>query len=169
MASSRWLTHHDPEHQDRCVHLGPVLVCGRCVVLYPIVLATAILTVAADVRPDAAIIAAMWLLPVPMVIEWIAEHAGVATYVPWRQRLLTALAAPGFGLALGEHLRHPFTLVAVLPVLTWVVVCAASALWSAHTASTDDTWEAEYEQAEAARRSALEALLGSHDDPARRG
>ena len=150
------------------MHLGPVLVCGRCVVLYPIVLATAILAVAADVRPDVATIAAMWLLPVPMVIEWIAEHAGAASYVPWRQRLLTAVAAPGFGLALGEHLRHPFTLVAVAPVLTWVVVCAASALWSAHNASADEAWEEEHEQAEATRRSALEALLGSQDDPARR-
>ena len=164
MASSRWLTHHDPEHQDRCVHVGPVLVCGRCVVLYPIVVATAVLTVALDLRPDTVTVLAMWLLPLPMVAEWIGEHLGALSYVPWRQRVLTALAAPAFGFALGEHLRHPFTLVAVAPVLLYSTICLLSALWGLRRPDPRPDWEDEHERAEAARRAALEDLLASHDD-----
>ncbi|MHB1139811.1 MAG: hypothetical protein ACYC2O_12720 [Microthrixaceae bacterium] len=164
MASPRWLTHHDPEHQDRCVHVGPVLVCGRCLVLYPLVVATAVATVLVDLRPGPATVLAMWLLPLPMVAEWVGEHLGALSYRPWRQRALTALAAPAFGFALGEHLRHPFSAVAVLPVLVYVAICVVSALWGLRRDGQDDGWEARHEQAEADRRRELEALLSSQDE-----
>lgn len=164
MASSRWLAHHDPEHRDRCVHVGSVLVCSRCLVLYPLVVATAVLTVVLDVRPDTATVLAMWLLPLPTVAEWVGEHLGGLTYRPARQRALTALAAPAFGFALGEHLRHPFTPVAVLPVLVYAVICFVSALWGMRRPDRDEDWEARHERDEADRRRALEGLLATHDD-----
>ena len=80
------------------------------------------------------------------------EHLGGLTYRPARQRALTALAAPAFGFALGEHLRHPFTPVAVLPVLVYAVICFVSALWGMRRPDRDEDWEARHERDEADRR-----------------
>lgn len=155
-----WLSHHWPEHDDRCVHIGRLHICRRCLVLYPLTLATVVVVAVLDVPFGGSVIAAMWLLPLPMVLEWIAEHAGRASYSPSRQVAFAALAAPALGLALAEHLRHPFTPAAVAPVLCYAAVCALSSIWAVSRRPEEQPdWEAEHEAFEAARLADLRARL----------
>jgi hypothetical protein len=167
-----WLSHHWPEHYDRCARVGRVHVCRRCLVLYPATLATMVVILAGRVELSVPLIAAMWLLPLPMVGEWVAEHADRLGYSPRRQALFAALAAPGLGIALAEHVRSPFAWVVVTPVLTATTICAASALagtWRRRHEGQD--WEERHAFDEAERSRALAQLLAvhesdlSHDDP----
>ena len=157
--SPLWISHHWPEHYDRCVPLGRLHVCRRCLVLYPVTLVMMIFLLVADVGLRSPWIVAMWVLPIPMVLEWVAEHGGRARYSPLRQAVLAAVAAPALAIALTEHLRDPFTLVAVAPVTLYIAVCAVSAVIGTLRRPGATDWEAQHESEEQARRAALESLL----------
>lgn len=165
-----WLAHHHPEQAQRCTRIAGTPVCRRCAVLYPAALASAalVLVLVAD-PPTAGLVAAMWLLPAPMALEWIAEHLGWAGYSPRRQVALTALGAPALGIALSIHAMAPLSLVATAPVLAWGGICGGVALWSrlrsAPPAPTG--WLERHEADESARDAALQALL-VHADEQRR-
>ena len=159
-----WLAHHGPEHAERCCHVRGVAVCRRCAVLYPIAVLTALVVVITE-PPASWLVAAMWLLPVPMVGEWIGEHLGDLRYSPGRQVVLTAIGAPALGAAIAVHALQPFSLAAVAPVAVWTVVCAGTAAWSWWRSVPDEApnWEAHHLESESARRERLEGLLAAAD------
>jgi len=171
-----WLTHHWPEHHDRCLRAGGVLVCRRCAVLYPVALVAAAVTWWLDPSPVAAVVA-MWLLPLPMTLEWVAEHRGEIDHSPRRLMWLTGIAGVGVGLALAAHLRHPFDPDALAPMATHATICGVSALRAARPASTGarvagratvtagvaPAWERDHEAVESERQARLRQLLDEAD------
>ncbi len=157
-----WLSHHWPDHYDRCVRIRGAHVCRRCLVLYPAIVVSAVLAVVLD-APDAAIWAA-WLLPLPLAIDWIAEHLGIWSYSAPRQVVSTLLAAPGFGIALAVHVERPFAPGALAPVLTYVLILLAVTLVTRGRAGADDEdWEAALQRDEERREQELQRLLEAAD------
>ncbi len=159
-----WLAHHDAEHADRCLHVRGVAVCRRCAVLYPVAVLSALVVVWAD-PPNAWLVAAMWLLPIPVVGEWIGEHLGSLDYSPRRQVALSAVAAPALGIAVALNALDPPSWVALAPMLCWGAVCAATAAWGWWRTVPEEApgWEDRHEADEAARRDRLEHLLSLAD------
>lgn len=162
-----WLTHHWHGDQDRCVRLGTVDVCRRCAVLYPLVVLWATLTVLID-PPQVVAVVAMWLLPLPMTLEWVAEHQGGVRYSATRQAALTALASVGVGAALAAHLVQPFDADALAPMATHATICGVSALRASRSggrsaSAGSGAWQQEHELAEAERTRALVRLLDDQD------
>lgn len=158
-----WLAHHPPEHLERCVRLGGHHVCRRCAVLYPIAVLTAVAVIVLD-PPQHVMVLALWLLPIPMVLEWVAEHLGGWRYSPARQVAVTAIGAPALGVALAWHAVEPFVWAATLPVLVWATVCLLSALGGRLVSGVEEPgWQDRHEAAEDARRQHLERLLAAAD------
>lgn len=159
-----WLSHHGPEHAERCLHVHGVAVCRRCAVLYPVAVLSALVVLVADPSTP-MLVAAMWLLPVPMVAEWIAEHLGGVRYSPTRQVAVTAIGAPALGCAVAIHAVAPFSVMALAPVVVWTAVCAgvAAVAWWRTVPQEDPGWETRHLEAEAARRQQLEQLLARAD------
>ena len=174
-----WLTHHWPEHHDRCLHAGPMLVCRRCAVLYPLAVVAAAVSLWLDPSEVTAVVA-MWLLPLPMTLEWVAEHRGEIEHSPRRLVLLTAIAAVGIGAALAAHLRQPFDPDALAPMATHATICGVAALRAARPAPRDaaqggaangapaavrvaPAWEREHEAVESERQARLRSLLEEAD------
>lgn len=185
-ASPLWLTHHHGTR--RCAKVAGHLVCRRCLVLYPTVVATSILAVI--VRGDSvrSAIPAIWMLLMPMVIEWTLEHSGRIEYSPRRQTVVSVAAGIGGGLALSIHAFDPFNLSATLPIAATATACLASALLSttapdpsAASLGVSDSsaptspqvgpssgdlgtdWLARHENNEAERTARLTALLADMD------
>lgn len=163
----RWLSHHGPEHAERCRSVGGIAVCRRCSVLYPVAVVVAVVVVALD-PPSTWLVALMWLAPVPMALDWAAEHLGRVAYSPRRQTAVTLLGAPALGAALAMHARSPFTAPAVAPILWWTLCCLAVAWWGWWRTVPDEApgWEERHLADEQVRRERLEQLLG---DPSGRG
>jgi hypothetical protein len=158
-----WLAHHPPEHLDRCLVVRGRHVCRRCAVLYPIAVLTAVAVVLLD-PPESLMVLALWVLPIPMVLEWVAEHLGGWRYSPTRQVAVTAVGAPALGVALAWHAVEPFVWAATLPVLVWTAICLASAAAGRLVAGVEEPgWQERHDAAEAARRSHLEELLAEAD------
>jgi hypothetical protein len=162
-----WLAHHSPEHLDRCVRVGRHHVCRRCAVLYPVAVLSAVAVLVFD-PPQTVMVLALWVLPIPMVLEWVAEHLGGWRYSPARQVVVTAVGAPALGVALAWHAVEPFVWAATLPVLVWTVICLVSALGGRLVSGVEEPgWQERHDAAEAERREHLEQLLAAAD--ARRG
>jgi hypothetical protein len=164
--SPLWLSHHRHDHLERCVVIRGRHVCRRCIVLYPLALVTMVGLLAADVAVGPALVALVWLLPLPTVVEWVLEHAGRIRYSPDRQVALTVLAAPALGIACAAHAREPFTLVATVPVGAYAAICLGAAAFAAarRPAEVVPDWEARHEAAEQARHRELVELLGLADE-----
>lgn len=165
--SPMWLAHHPPEHLERCVQLRGRHVCRRCAVLYPIAVLSAVAVLVLD-PPQTLMTLALWVLPVPMVLEWVGEHLGGWRYSPTRQVTVTAIGAPALGVALAWHAVEPFAWAATLPVLTWTAICLSSALAGRLVAGVEEPgWQERHDAAETERRAHLERLLAAADE--RRG
>ena len=74
--SPLWLSHHWPDDYDRCVVVGGRHVCRRCLVLYPLALAVALVTVAVGGGFGPLGTAGLVLLPLAAVVELWAEGLG---------------------------------------------------------------------------------------------
>jgi hypothetical protein len=169
-----WLSHNGPEHAERCASIGGTLVCRRCSVLYPSVVLWAVAALVVE-PPSVAAVAAMWLLPLPMSVEWVLEQHRPLRYSPRRQVVVTAIASVGVGLALAAHLRHPFDPDALAPMATHVTLCAVSSILAIRRDRTSGSvtgpgdrpsWEVAHDLREAERTRALVRLLPEEDrDP----
>lgn len=159
-----WLAHHDADHSQRCLQVRGVAVCRRCAVLYPVAVLSAVAVVLLE-PPTAWLVAAMWLLPIPMVCEWVGEHVASLGYSPRRQVVLTAIAAPALGAVLALNALDPLALTAIAPVLCWGLVCAGTAAWGWWRSVPDEApgWEERHDADEAARRERLEEMLALSD------
>lgn len=169
--SPMWLSHHHPDQYDRCVRLpGPGdriwHVCRRCAVLYPLALLSAVVVLLLD-PPPTSLVVAMWLLPAPMMLEWVGEHLGRLAHRPTRQVVLTAIAAPALGGALAWHAESPFDPAAIAPVLAWAAVGASSALWGHARTVQQGAWQEQHDAEEARRAERLARLLADAAPPER--
>lgn len=158
--SPLWLTHHWPEQHERCIRLGPVKVCRRCTVLYPLAILVAVVAVLSE-PPAGVLLGAMWLAPLPMSLEWVAEHVGFARHSPMRLVTTTAIASAGFGAALAAHLVQPFDLDALAPMATHATVCGVAAVVAARRSR--GTWERDHRRRELERDLGLTRLLAEQD------
>lgn len=102
-----WLAHHWPEDYDRCVRVGRSHVCRRCLVLYPVALAvTAAAVLVGSALPSTVTAAAVVVLPLPAVVEFVAEHLGRIRYSPRRQVAVTVPLAVGLGAGFARYLEQ---------------------------------------------------------------
>jgi hypothetical protein len=100
-----WLTHHWPEHYDRCAVIAGRHVCRRCLVLYPLTLTVAFATLAGLLLwPRSLDPELIWLLSIPGTIEYAAEQLGLLKYRARRQIAATALTA----IPLGRGMSYEF-------------------------------------------------------------
>ena len=119
-----WLSHHYPDAYDRCAHVGGRHVCRRCLWFYPACFATAALSVGGIHWPAWLDPWLLWLLPVPVIVEWWCEHLGTLGYSPRRQVALSLLAAPAVGRGLGRYLVDPGDHLFWTVVILDAVICA---------------------------------------------
>lgn len=92
-----WLSHHWPFEYDRCVFVAGRHVCRRCLVLYPLSAAFAVLVAIGLGWPDRIDPWLLWLLPLPAVVEFCAEHVNLARPVPARLVAATVFLAVACG------------------------------------------------------------------------
>jgi hypothetical protein len=147
--SPLWYSHHHVEQYDRCVQIGKRHVCRRCTVLYPLVLLSTAALMALGVSIVPILVLGMWILPLPMTLDWIGEYLGQVRYSPSRQVLLTALAAPALGCAFALHLQQAFSPVALAPMTLYVLLCCAAVMWRSRKARTLRGFESKNEHAPA--------------------
>ena len=89
--SPMWMAHHYPEDYDRCVRIGRSHLCRRCLALYPAAFVALGLALAGLRWPHPLDPWLLVLLPLPGVIEFVAEHRG---WIGYRPRLQQVLAVP---------------------------------------------------------------------------
>lgn len=101
------LSHHPPGQYDRCIRVGRHHICRRCAVLYPLAFAVAIASLFGVHWPEAWDRALLYLLPLPVTLEFVLERLGGVRYHAGRQMALTVLAAPALGRGLARYATHP--------------------------------------------------------------
>jgi hypothetical protein len=121
-----WLAHHYPEDYERCVRVGRSHVCRRCLVLYPVAFVTMVVTAGWQPAPavDLLVVAG---LPLPGVVEFVAEHLGAATYSPRRQVAVTLPLAVGLGRGLARYLEDHLDPLFWSVVIGYAALCAVAA------------------------------------------
>ena len=92
-----WLSHHWPSDYDRCIVVQGRRVCRRCAVLYPVSLVAAIVLGVVASWPERLDPWFLWLLPLPAVVEFIAEQLGWVRHAPTRLVVLTVPLAIACG------------------------------------------------------------------------
>lgn len=128
-----WLSHHWPEDYDRCAQVGHRHVCRRCLWFWP---ATLVVTVAALIGlrwPTAWDVPLVWLLPVPVVVDWWLEHLGRVAHSPTRQVALSLVCAPAVGVGLARYLERPGDPLFWSVVAAYAVACLAPVLLARRT------------------------------------
>ncbi len=126
--TTMWLSHHWPFRYDRCVVVAGRHVCRRCLVLYPVALATTLLAAVGVRWPDAWDVWMFWLLPIPGVVEFSLEALGVIGHRPRRQVAVTALLAVAYGKILWRYVHDPGNALVWAVVLTNTGICGIAAL-----------------------------------------
>jgi hypothetical protein len=122
----RWLAHHLPEDYDRCVLVGRSHVCRRCLVLYPV--AFAVMAVTRSWHPPPALdVALVAGLPLPGVVEFLAEHLGAWRHSPVRQVAVTLPLAVGLGRGFARYLDSPGDALFWSTVVGYGAVCGIGA------------------------------------------
>lgn len=101
------LSHHPPSQYDRCIRIGRHPVCRRCAVLYPLAFVVAIASLFGLHWPETWDRTLLYLLPLPVTLEFVIERFGGVRYRAGRQIALTLLAAPALGRGLARYFAHP--------------------------------------------------------------
>jgi len=123
-----WLSHHWPSEYDRCVVMGRKHVCRRCLVLYPLAAACAVLAAAGVTWPDRLDVWFCWLLPVPAVLEFVGEHLGLLRYRFRRSVLVTVPLAVACGKLYVRYLHDFRDQLAWSVVVVFGGICMLAAL-----------------------------------------
>jgi hypothetical protein len=101
------LSHHPPSQYDRCIRVGRHHVCRRCAVLYPLAFGVAIASLLGAHWPESWDRTLLYLLPLPVTLEFVIERLGGVRYHAGRQMILTVLAAPALGRGFARYAAHP--------------------------------------------------------------
>ena len=125
-----WLSHHWPEDYDRCTRIGHTHVCRRCLVFYPACFVVTALALWGVTWPTSLDPWFVWLLPIPVVVEWWLEHLDRVSYSPRRQTALSLVAAPAVGKGLARYLADPGDTLFWSVVIVSAVVCLVPVVWA---------------------------------------
>jgi len=124
-----WLSHHWPDGYDRCAVVAGRHVCRRCLVMYPVAVAVALLWGAfGPWWPRSLDEWLIPLLPLPAVLDFVADNLDPASHSPRRQAVLTAVGAVAAGAGYVRYLDRPTDPLVWGTVLTYGAVCLASSL-----------------------------------------
>lgn len=118
-----WLAHHWPGDYGRCAVVAGRHVCRRCLFMYPIAVVAAVLAGVGWFWPARFDAAAIWLLPLPAVVDFVADNLGRVRYSGRRQAALTAVGALAAGAGYHRYLERPGDPLVWSVVATYVVVC----------------------------------------------
>lgn len=88
----------------------------RCLVLYPVALAVALLAGLGITWPTRFGAWVLWLLPLPGVVEFSLDALGVVRHHPVRQSIVSAMLAVAYGKVLWRYVHDP------TDALSWSVV-----------------------------------------------
>lgn len=124
-----WLSHHQPEHYDRCITVGRRAICRRCAVLYPLAFVVAALSLAGIGWPDALDPWLLALLPLPAVVEFCLEQSGRLAYDVGRQILVTVPLAVALGRGFARYIEDPTDLLFWAMVLVYGGLCLGFLGW----------------------------------------
>lgn len=123
-----WLSHHWPADYDRCVVVGGLHVCRRCLVLYPLALVAGVaISIGSwwDHRLDPWV---LWLFPLPGVIEFVLDNLRLIAYRPVRQMVLSAGGALAAGVGYVRYLDHTTDPLAWSVLAVYTAVCLSAAV-----------------------------------------
>lgn len=127
-----WLSHHWPDDHGHCVSIRGRMACRRCLVLYPLALATAVVFGLWVEWPERIDAWALWVLPLPAVLELVGEQLGLLRSRPGRLVACTVPLAVACGrlylrylddhtdaLVLGVTATYTTTCLAVVLIAAW--------------------------------------------------
>lgn len=123
-----WLSHHWDHESDRCVVIRGRHVCRRCVVLYPLSFAAALVLGVGPSWPDRLDPVVLWLLPLPAVLEFIGEHLCWFRHSPARLVALTVPLAVACGRLYLRYLDNLADGLVWAVLSTYGAVCFAAAI-----------------------------------------
>lgn len=118
-----WLSHHWSDEHDRCALVAGRYVCRRCLVLYPLSLVAALVLGVVASWPDRLDPWFLWLLPLPSVLEFVAEQLGLARHSPRRLVVLTVPLAVACGRLYVRYLDDQTDGLVWSVVTTYLIVC----------------------------------------------
>ena len=118
-----WLSHHWPDEYDRCVVVAGRHVCRRCLVLYPLSLAVALFVAHVASWPERLDPWFLWLLPLPAVVEFVAEQLRLVRHSPRRLVLLTVPLAIACGRLYVRYLEEQRDDLVWSVVVTYGGIC----------------------------------------------
>ena len=122
-----FLSHHHSEDSERCVRLGSVHFCRRCIALWPICFVGVAYLIGQQQEPAAGTVIAGWLaLP---VLEFVAVHTGKLSYSPRRVWIFSTFAAFGSAHLFHRYLLDPSDHVVWMLALGFGIPAAAAALY----------------------------------------
>jgi uncharacterized membrane protein len=124
-----WLSHHQPDAYGRCIRVGRRHVCRRCGVLYPVAFAVVGLALLGARLSNVGEIVAFVVLPLPAVVELLAEQLGRRPYNPRRQVLVTIPLGVGLGVGFTRYLADITDPVFWGVVIVYGGVCLAAVVW----------------------------------------
>ena len=116
------VAHHFEAELHRCVRLGPLPVCARCLALYPVLLATFVAQLALAAPQVVFLDPLSIFLPLwPAYLDWSAGRYDPASGSNRRRLATGAFAGLGLGralyvLSLWPHDRRPVILLGLLTV-----------------------------------------------------
>jgi hypothetical protein len=128
-----WLSHHWPSGYDRCAVIGGRHVCRRCLVLYPVALLAGIAISLGSWWPRELDAWALWLLPLPGVIEFVLDNLGRISYSPVRQMVLSAAGAVAAGVGYVRYLDDTFDPLVWSVVGVYTATCVAAVVIGSRT------------------------------------
>lgn len=134
LSSSRtplWLSHHWPSGYDRCAVVAGRHVCRRCLWMYPTALVAGVLAGIGVTWPGGLDPWLIWLLPLPAVIDFVADNLALARYSAQRQAWLSALGAVAAGKGYIRYLDDQTDPLVIGVVLTYGAVCLVSVILGA--------------------------------------
>src|SRR4029077_19225831 len=126
-----WLSHHWPHDHDRCVTIRERRVCRGCLLLYPVALVRGLVFVRLVDWPDALDPWALWVLPLPAVLELVGEHLGLLRANAARLVAVTVPLGVGCGLLYLRYLDRPSDPVVWCVVAVYAGVCLLTVVLTA--------------------------------------
>jgi hypothetical protein len=118
-----WRTHHHPDQYDRCIRVGGLHYCRRCVTLYPVAFLFAALTLAGlSLWPEQLDLWFIWLPCIPATLDFVLEQLQMIRYSARRQLWSTLVLAPALGRGLGHELDDSFSWELWGPVLVFCTI-----------------------------------------------
>jgi len=100
-----WLSHHRSAHAERCVSVGSVHVCRRCIALWPACFGVLVAAILLRWPVAAPLELVLWLVP-PMG-EYAAVHAFGWRYAPRRIWVVGPWLGVGLGRAFHRYVLDP--------------------------------------------------------------